>query len=376
MYGIPSGSVPRATLRLFSGLLFVMINRFPTVAAPAFRTTMDATSQDHRECARCRKSHCTPNAYLLRCRVCRKWWHHSTCAIPVITVGDLLKRMQRTNARESTQTIWDWECLGCQRGASAAEPIELDDEEIDEFLPTSSSRQTISIDLTADVEEESVAQEAKNTQTPDREPSNRLSITTEDTDVGAFVTSLASSRSPHPREDAASSAAKVLRRMSIDEDRQVLSGGEVEPQYASQLGPSSSRAAARTTPSLRPPSDFAANLTTHSYSQRPNYHVHPRSSDLPRSFPIQENWEKDDVQEKGQPYPRLPQFFDFAPEFPSGDGGTRNSDSNRADGNPWRAFKRKARRTDPDLTGCEVIFMARARRKGLINSFNDMVSRD
>lgn len=61
--------------------------------------------------------------------------------------------MQRTNSRESTETIWDWECSGCQRGASAAEPIELDDEEAEELPPASSSAQPVSIDLTDEVDD-------------------------------------------------------------------------------------------------------------------------------------------------------------------------------------------------------------------------------
>lgn len=79
--------------------------------------------------------------------------YRAACAVPALTVGDLLRRMQRTNSRESTQTIWDWECSGCQRGTSAAEPIELDDEEVEELPPTSSSGQKLSIDLTDDADE-------------------------------------------------------------------------------------------------------------------------------------------------------------------------------------------------------------------------------
>ena len=46
---------------------------------------------------------------------------------------------------------------------------------------------------------------------------------------------------------------------------------------------------------------------------------------------------------------------------------TSNSDGGRPDTNPRRTLKRRARCKDPELTGCEVIFVAKAWRKGLKN---------
>lgn len=200
-------------------------------------------------------------------------------------------------------------------------------------------------------------------------------------DMGAVAVPRPPSRSPQPQGDAASSAAQVLRRMSIDDDRsmpeRVLSRREAEksspnPSHhrttlrESQLGPSSSQNASRST-TLPPQPSLAIRSATSSGLQRPNYQIQLHPSGLPNTFPIHENRERDGAPETGPSYPRLPQFFQFVPEFPGGNDGASNNDGRQADANPRRKSKSRARRMDPDLTGCEVIFAAKAWRKGLVN---------
>lgn len=225
--------------------------------------------------------------------------------------------------------------------------------------------------------------ETSDLRTPVLGSSNRLSLSVEDVDMGAVAVPRPPSRSPQPQGDATSSAAQVLRRMSIDDDRSMpereLSTREAEnsspnPSHhrttprESHLGTSSSQTASRpTTLPLQPSLDFAARPATSSGLQRPNYQIQLHPSGLPSTFPIHENTERDGAPETGPLYPRLPQFFQFVPEFPGGNDGASNNDGRLADANPRRKSKGRARRMDPDLTGCEVIFTAKAWRKGLVN---------
>ncbi|KAG8968886.1 hypothetical protein FRB90_010784 [Tulasnella sp. 427] len=289
--------------------------------------------------------------------------------------------MQNTNNHKSRFTIWDWTCPHCEKGTSEPQPIELDDPPR-QPLPvagasTSTSKPTVSIDLTIDSDDEVEAIDPPPVSTPARtvpnqtvSSSNSAAVTIEPRLGHAYSASHLQAQGEGQEH---SGASPTMRRMSVDEDplgdqqiipKRDLGKRRANPIHRPEPPQPPTPSPPRLTPSLpRPPQVLPPNSPISGISSVSNYQMHIRSSDLPSWF-TPEELQEDEADEQYGPthksaYQRLPDFFKLSPEAP------RDVARVAEEVRPRRPFKMKATRLDPSLTGSEVIFAGKAWRKGI-----------
>ncbi|KAG1745829.1 uncharacterized protein EDB91DRAFT_126216 [Suillus paluster] len=125
-------------------------------------------------CHRCSEPNKGPSKFLLKCRDCKRGWHHR-CHIPLIEDAELVELIRLTNAGDHDNGLAGWRCKRCKKAETSSrtaaeqlrpkqdvsEPLPSaqaqglalwkDEREVDANLTTRSAGQASNIEATAQV---------------------------------------------------------------------------------------------------------------------------------------------------------------------------------------------------------------------------------